>query len=136
MTTTCIHKSGVRLHGFTDGSLGVMLDKQAMHFGPDQAEALRSFVRLLDKHKAPVTILTEAHDIIHGERAQAYGPAEESLDRIRAMWRGIFGRDVTRSQVCLAMIAMKVAREANLHKRDNLVDICGYAAILAKVSGE
>ena len=31
------------------------------------------------------------------------------------------------------MIAVKISRECNAHKRDNLVDIAGYAACADKV---
>lgn len=33
------------------------------------------------------------------------------------------------------MVLMKVAREANGHKRDSMVDIAGYAAIGAEAAG-
>lgn len=130
-----ISSTGVRVQAFDDGSLAILqtATKAAMHFTPDQAKALRDFVRLFDRRHEPKTVLTEANAIIHGERRDDYGPAEESLDRIAAMWSAIFGKPVTRADVCLAMIVMKVAREVNRHKRDNLVDVCGYAALLSKV---
>jgi hypothetical protein len=34
------------------------------------------------------------------------------------------------------MIAVKLARQAHRHRRDNLVDIAGYARTAAMVAGE
>jgi hypothetical protein len=36
----------------------------------------------------------------------------------------------------LCMVAIKLARQSHHHKRDNLVDIAGYARTAAIVAGE
>lgn len=130
---TAIAANGVRVHDFDNGSTMVAVGDQAMHFTPTQAETLRHFIRVFDQRKEPPSVLSEANTVIHGDRASAYGPPEQSIDRIRGMWSAIFGHEVSRTQFCLAMIALKISRETNAHKRDNLVDICGYAALLEKV---
>jgi len=38
--------------------------------------------------------------------------------------------------VPLCMIAVKLARQAHRHKRDNLVDIAGYARTAAMIAGD
>lgn len=80
------------------------------------------------------SVLQEAEEIINGERRDAYGPAEESFQRIATMWSVILKREVTSHQVALCMIAFKICREINKPKRDNLVDIAGYTALAEKVA--
>jgi len=47
------------------------------------------------------------------------------------MWAAILGiPEVTPEQVGLCMVAVKISRQVNKAKRDNLVDICGYAETL------
>jgi hypothetical protein len=72
-------------------------------------------------------ILTEANLIVNGSRANDYG--ENSLPRIAQYWSTYLGKDVTGRDVANLMILLKVAREGHKHKRDNYVDICGYAAM-------
>lgn len=79
------------------------------------------------------TILQEAERIIGGDRAQDYGDITESTQRIASMWSTILGVDVTPRQVLLCMVGLKISREVNKHKRDNLVDIAGYVRLLEKL---
>lgn len=78
--------------------------------------------------------LQAAGDIINGQRALDYGPADENHDRIAAIWSVVFGQHVTRQEVVLAMIGVKMARLANplqpdMKHEDTWVDICGYGAL-------
>jgi hypothetical protein len=129
---TAIGRSGIQLKSFDDGSLAVLnvSTKQAMHFGPDQALQLRDFVRLFDRRAEPKTLLTEARDIVYGDREQTHGEPGKNLRAIAAMWSPIFDIKVTEQQVLLAMIALKVARAINTPRhRDHWVDIAGYVAL-------
>ena len=45
------------------------------------------------------------------------------------MWSVIFETDITPNQVALAMIALKITRQMHANKRDNWVDIAGYARL-------
>lgn len=83
-----------------------------------------------------MTIVEEAEQIINGERREAYGKALESFQRVAKLWSEILGITVTPSQVCIMMAAFKSAREANSHKRDNLVDIVGYLLLEKKIEEE
>jgi hypothetical protein len=56
-----------------------------------------------------------------------------SSNRTAKFWSEILGLPVTPEQVALCMIAVKMSREVNAHKRDNLVDIAGYARTLETV---
>lgn len=78
-------------------------------------------------------LFAEAERTISGPRRDAYGDATASFERVAASWSQIVGKTLTASQVALMMIAFKVCREANAHKHDNVVDICGYAGLLAEL---
>ena len=129
---TAVGRSGIMVKSFEDGSLGILntSTKQAMHFSPDQALQIRDFVRLFDQREEPPTVLTEARDIIYGDRENTHGEPGKNLAAIAAMWSPIFGAPVTPEQVCLAMIALKVARAINTPRhRDHWRDIVGYVAL-------
>lgn len=127
-----VSTTGVRVQAFDDGALGILLPevKQAMHLNPNQARALFDFVRLFDRRAEPQTVLTEARDIVYGDREQTHGEPAKNLAAIASMWTPIFGVGVTPQQVCLAMIALKVARAINSPAhRDHWTDIVGYVAL-------
>lgn len=84
-------------------------------------------------------VLLDAHTVINGERQDVYGAPEDSFKLIAQYWstylgsKGhalIDGRDIINADdVALMMTLLKVAREANQHKRDNIVDAAGYLGI-------
>lgn len=84
-----------------------------------------------------MSILEEAQNIVKGSRVEDYGTPEASFSTIAAYWTAYLttcnspGEALTARDVALMMILFKVARESNKHKRDNLVDIAGYAACAA-----
>ena len=73
------------------------------------------------------TVAHEAIEIVHGPRREAYGHPSKNFSDIAAGFSVIFGVEVTPQQVALANIWTKICRETNAHKRDNIVDIIGYA---------
>ena len=73
-------------------------------------------------------ILQEAEDIVGGERLKTYGPPRESFERIAALWSAYVNTPITPVDVAHLMILLKVSRNKK-HKRDNLVDIAGYALL-------
>lgn len=79
------------------------------------------------------SVLQEAEQLINGPRRDAYGPAEESFQRIASVWASILKTPVTAHQVALCMIGLKLCREGNKPARDNLVDIAGYCALAEKI---
>lgn len=74
-------------------------------------------------------ILEEALDITQGDRQEDYGDCRIELDRIAKMWSVIFCKEITPNEVALAMISLKITRQMNKNKRDNWVDIAGYARV-------
>lgn len=81
-------------------------------------------------------ILEEAAEILNGDRREAYGSVRQSFHNLAKMWSLILGFDVTPSKVCMCMIGLKMTRELNAHKRDNLVDLAGYAKLLSMLEGD
>jgi len=73
------------------------------------------------------SILDEARDLVNGARGKNYGHPIEDFSKTAKMWSAILGSEVSPQDVGLCMIAVKMSREVNRHKRDNLVDIAGYA---------
>lgn len=79
-------------------------------------------------------ILHDAHLVTAFVRQEEYGSPLENFSTIAEMWSAILGIPITTRQVGLCMIALKIAREANGEpKRDNLVDIAGYARCIEMV---
>lgn len=79
------------------------------------------------------SILQEAEEIRKGSRNSDYGDAVENFKRIAQMASLITGTELTPKQCVAVQIATKLSREAYRHKRDNLVDLCGYADIMQEV---
>lgn len=79
------------------------------------------------------SILREAERIINGSRAEDYGDVTENFKKIADGWSVIFGVEVSPRQVGHAMIWLKTCRDLNTPKRDNLVDIAGYAGCIDKM---
>ena len=88
------------------------------------------------------SVLDVAKRITAGARHSDYGPPSEDFARTAALWTAILerrlrdGEAVTAMDVPLCMIALKLARQVHRHKRDNLVDIAGYARTASMVAGE
>lgn len=80
------------------------------------------------------SILEEASEIRSGSRNSDYGEATENFKRIAQMASLITGSELTPKQCVAVHIATKLSREAYRHKRDNLVDLCGYADILQQIN--
>ncbi|MEZ6193269.1 MAG: DUF4406 domain-containing protein [Phycisphaerales bacterium] len=88
------------------------------------------------------SVLDEAKRITATVRHNDYGHPRHDFARTARMWSGILagklreGAQITTEDVPLCMIAVKLARQAHRHKRDNLVDIAGYARTAAMIAGE
>lgn len=84
---------------------------------------------------APENILQEADRITTRDRAEAYGHPSVECTRIAALWSTYLGIHVEAEDVPIMMILLKISREVNAPKRDNLVDIAGYARVAEKIHG-
>lgn len=82
------------------------------------------------------SILDEAKRIVHGDRGENYGHPFEDFSRTAKIWSAILGVTVEPEQVALCMIGVKISRECNRPKRDNIVDGAGYFETLDMVKQE
>lgn len=82
------------------------------------------------------TILEEAQRLITGDRNHTYDHPLDNFNRIARIWSVIFGIEVTEEQVGLAMVGVKIARQAYKPTRDNLVDGAGYFGTIQMVIDE
>jgi len=77
------------------------------------------------------SILDEAKEITGNDRMKQYGHPESSFTDIARYWnaylKSVNHKDIEAKDVSMMMILLKIARESNKSKRDNLVDIAGYA---------
>ncbi len=81
-----------------------------------------------------VRLLQHALTIVE-ERGQSYGDATTLFNQIAKRWSLTLGVEITASQVVLCMLDLKLARLSNdpTHA-DSMVDVAGYAAVLAEVT--
>jgi len=82
------------------------------------------------------TILLEAQDAVYKARQADYGTVTNNFTTIARLWEVVLGSKVTPEQVGLCMVQVKIARQMFKPKRDNLVDIAGYAATIEKMENE
>lgn len=74
------------------------------------------------------SICAEADRLVSGDRGEAYGHPLDDFTRTGRMWGAILGvGDVPAELVGLCMGAVKMSREVNHPKRDNMTDLAGYA---------
>jgi hypothetical protein len=75
------------------------------------------------------SVLEEAQRLVGGARQGHYGPPEENVPRIAALWSAYLGVPVSSRQYCDLMMLMKLGRSATggAYLRDTYVDLAGYA---------
>ena len=74
------------------------------------------------------SLLKEADNLVSVDRRKDYVHPKDDFTTIGKIWGAILNRDpISPETVALMMIGLKVGREAGKHKRDNLLDIAGYA---------
>lgn len=80
-------------------------------------------------------ILAEALHVITKDRQDAYGNAEDSFALIARLWSNWLAIEVSPYDVAMMMSLLKIARaRSNPAHTDNLVDLCGYAALAGEMT--
>lgn len=86
------------------------------------------------------TVLEEANRLIYGARQASYGHPFDDFSKTGQIWGAILSDwrksdnpNVPPELVALCQIGVKISREVNATKRDNVVDIAGYAGTLQMV---
>lgn len=84
-------------------------------------------------------VLNEAAEAVCGERNRSYGPPIEDFTTQATMMSAYLSRTnhrpvrVTPGDIAALMVIVKLARQAHTPKRDNWVDLAGYAACGAEI---
>jgi hypothetical protein len=79
------------------------------------------------------TILEEAARLVNGPRRAEYWHPRENFQDVADMWTVILRRNddenliITRDEVILMMLCLKICRGKQGYKRDTATDIAGYA---------
>ena len=74
--------------------------------------------------------LQSAHELIYSERQKQYGNFKDNMTRLSNLFESMTDIKLTEKQCTKFLIALKLSRESTKHKRDNLIDLVGYVALL------
>ena len=80
-----------------------------------------------------------AKEIIYGDREETYGHPSKNLVAISQLWtiyiHQKYGSEVciNAGDVCWMMTLLKMARQMNQEKQDNVVDAIGYLALIDRL---
>ena len=78
-------------------------------------------------------LLEHAAGVVTGRRRD-YGEPADLFERVAVCWSQVIGTNVTRAQVIVCLVDLKVARLSHDPRHlDSITDIAGYAACLAEV---
>ena len=103
----------------------------------DEPKTLADWQRWVEEQVEPLikteSILSEAERIVNGDRQADYSDPVENFKHISAIASSISKEKLSPTTCAIVMIAVKLARENYKHKRDNLVDLAGYAEILNRI---
>jgi hypothetical protein len=81
----------------------------------------------MTNHRAD--LLTEADNLVNGDRNVSYGDPRQDFQRTAAMWSAYLGQELRPHDVAALMALLKVSRiRWSPEKRDSWADLAGYAA--------
>jgi hypothetical protein len=82
------------------------------------------------------SILQEAERIVNGQRRSDYGHPYIQFGRLAEFWSTICGVKITRLQVGLMLVCLKISRALNKYTRDSATDGAGYWGCIELVMKE
>lgn len=100
---------------------------------PDKAPAAMSDSEAIEALQFPAVLMSpleEASMLVGGDRQADYGHPYDDYSRTARMWEAMLGLSpytISPSKACLMMACVKISRQCNRPKRDNIVDLAGYA---------
>jgi hypothetical protein len=81
------------------------------------------------------TVCQEADNLVSNDRQEQYGHPFTNFSDIAVGWNLLAETDkITPEKVGLMMMWLKICREKYKTKRDNLVDICGFAKTIDMIN--
>lgn len=86
-----------------------------------------------------MNILKKAYEIAYNrseEKERQYGDYQKSMKIAADIASSISGKSFTPDDIYISMIAVKLSREANCHKEDNLLDLVAYISRLNDLRNE
>lgn len=78
----------------------------------------------------------QAVELVEGERHDEYGDAGLEFKRVSRMFAELTGITISPLNVALFMVCLKLVRESNNNKLDNIVDAIGYLSLMAQIKEE
>lgn len=87
-----------------------------------------------DDKTAREGVLDEAAGLITGDRNKTYGSPTQNFQNTADIWTALLrhklkdGEVITPTEIATLMVGLKLARTVAQPKRDNFVDMAGYAA--------
>ena len=113
-------------------------DEMGLHFSIPEIDLATAISRIHVARNEPKEsddedVLDIAARITRGDRQAVYGPPEQDFKKTADMWTGLFQYMLAEDakfeprHVAMALICMKMSREFHQRKKDNWVDIAGYA---------
>jgi DNA-binding protein H-NS len=76
-------------------------------------------------------ILLKANNIVYNrseEKHRQYGDFHQSMEKATEIFNLISKSTIKTEDMYLAMVAMKLSRQAHAHKEDNLLDLVAYVS--------
>jgi hypothetical protein len=115
------------------GSINGVGYKASMEIPVTATEIINRTAEVVKQTK--LTVLEEAALLVNdgGDRNDSYDHPYPNFSKIAKTWEVVLGCTVTPRQVALCMIGMKLVRESHKAKRDNIVDIIGYARCIERL---
>lgn len=77
----------------------------------------------------------ECDHLVNENRQNDYGDPIRNFERIAEVATNVLGVILTPKDVALFFICVKLVREGQIHKRDNLLDLACYTEILDRLEG-
>ncbi len=84
-------------------------------------------------HRSASSILKEADKIVNGDRNEQYGDPTQAFQEYSDILKASFGIVLSPVEICKVQMAIKLGCMKHKHKRDSIVDLCGYAEILNRL---
>ena len=84
---------------------------------------------MTDTSRTRAELLADAEAAVNGDRNADYGDPNQDFKRTAEFWSTFLGVAITPTQVGMMMALLKISRSAwSPGKRDNYLDLAGYAA--------